>query len=304
MFFKKGSMRDRELLEDNAAITISVPTAGSGMRNIFCGLSRETRDDIIQTLEVMINAATRVHCESIVFVPFYTKRGMTDTYRSFLKKKGETADTSKTRMEYIFSTPDDILAQEWEDAQRDSTDISCAICFVPDLGDDTEKDDQVTREFRLTPEASAAITRIMEASFGHGNVYVSREVLHCGVYLNEVDSIYSIGADVLNGEPRAHKGMYLQQHFGYTADDGRRTASVCCVPMVVRVPMQREMSLKTARDIMRCFSGDMPEKHEIYSQLEQSGVPVKAFVNRLALPSVVSELQTDMLVRHSVIHDG
>ena len=133
-------------------------------------------------------------------------------YKSYLEKLRRPKDTFGNRRKYVLSAPAELLEQDWVASGCGMTDIAVTLLFSIPLPQDASGDKEYTGNFRLTQDACRHITKVLEEFYGGGcKLFVGREVIHWGDYLQNPGRFFADGAAVLDGGPRTHMGEDLVQ---------------------------------------------------------------------------------------------
>lgn len=204
-------------------------------------------------------------------------------YKTYLEGLRHPKDTIWNRRKYLLSSPTEVLEREWEQSGRWKTDITATVLFSINPPANIEAQKEFVTQYRLTKKACQAITDILAGSYDDGcQLFVSREVIHWGDYLQDPQRFYWDGVTVLDGGARGYMGADLEQCFGCPMD-ARFMAPLLCLPVVLRRTLPRKISKDDGEKYLDdCIPLFKPEQLQvIFKQLNQSGIFPATVFNRL-----------------------
>lgn len=204
-------------------------------------------------------------------------------YKAYLEKLRRPKDTFGNRRKYVLSAPVELLEQDWVASGCDMTDIAVTLLFSIPLPKDASEDKEYSGHFRLTQDACQSITKMLEEFYGGGRrLFVGREVIHWGDYLQNPGRFFDDGVAVLDGGPRVHMGEDLVQRFG-SPMDARYMAPLLCLPVVLRQPlpriMEKDEGFQYLQECIPPFHARVADA--IFEQLYSSEIPADLIYNRL-----------------------
>ena len=212
-------------------------------------------------------------------------------YKSYLEKLRRPKDTFGNRRKYVLSAPAELLEQDWVASGCGMTDIAVTLLFSIPLPQDASGDKEYTGNFRLTQDACRHITKVLEELYGGGcKLFVGREVIHWGDYLQNPGRFFADGAAVLDGGPRTHMGEDLVQRFG-SPMDARYMAPLLCLPVVLRRPLPRILDKDEGYQYLQeCIPPfHAREADAIFEQLYGSEIPANLIYNRLMPQTLIKD---------------
>lgn len=217
----------------------------SNCDNVICTLGVPERDDALNMISTAMDMMSKDGATgNISFISMPTQ-----AYQEWLKTRRNKNDTYLNREAYLFGNPPHLeeVKKEWEKSKRNKVDIAFVLAFAVPLPP-LEEGLECFTHYRLTKEACAQITQIIKGLCKEPDceVCVTREVIHWGDYLQNVDQYFWDGLSVLNGLGRYYRGADLEQRYG-TAMDARYIAPILCVPVVIRRPLPQVIPLSDAR---------------------------------------------------------
>lgn len=204
-------------------------------------------------------------------------------YKKYLEQYKRPKDTLTKRSDYLLSAPFSELENDWEASGRNKTDIAATVLFSIDPPVNIDFWAEYTTQYRLTKQGCSAMTELLASSYDDGSqLFVSREVIHWGDFLQDSGRYFWDGITVLNGGPRAYMGADLEQRYG-TPADARFIAPMLCLPVVLRRPLPRVMSKEQGRQFLEnsipLFASE--QLAAIFELLHSSGIPATTVYNRM-----------------------